>query len=129
VTTSAPRSPAAALQVARAGYGMALVLAPGPAIHLATGRLATRRACRVAQVLGARHLVQATLTIIAPTPAILAAGGQVDAVHTASMLLLAAVSRAGRRAALADAVAEAAFAAAGFSASGGDVVSPLSFGR
>jgi len=114
VTTSAPRSAAAALQVARAGYGMALVLAPGPAIHLATGRLATRRACRVAQGLGARHLV----TIIAPTPAILAAGGQVDAVHTASMLLLAAVSRAGRRAALADAVAEAAFAAAGFSASG-----------
>ncbi len=54
----------------------------------------------------------------------LAIGGQVDAVHTASMLLLAAVSRAGRRAALTDALTEAAFTAAGFSASGGGLVKP-----
>jgi hypothetical protein len=127
VTPSAQRTVAVALQLARAGYGMALVLVPGPALRLATGRLPTRRACRVAQVLGARHLVQATLTTIAPTPAILAVGGQVDAVHTASMLVLAAVSRAGRRAALTDALTEAAFAAAGFSASGGNVGQPLSF--
>ena len=119
MTTLARRSAAVALQLVRAGYGMALILAPGPAIRLATGRLPTRRACRVAQVLGARHLVQATLTTIAPTPVVLAVGGQVDAVHTASMLMLAAVSRAGRRAALTDALTEAAFAAAGFSASGG----------
>jgi hypothetical protein len=129
VTVSGRRSAAVALQLVRAGYGMALVLAPGPAIRLATRRLPTRRACRVAQVLGARHLVQATLTTIAPTPVVLAVGGQVDAVHTASMLMLAAVSRAGRRAALTDALTEAAFAAAGFSASGGDVVGSISFGR
>jgi hypothetical protein len=126
VTPSAQRTVAVALQLARAGYGMALVLVPGPALR-ATGRLPTRRACRVAQVLGARHLVQATLTTIAPTPAVLAVGGQVDAVHTASMLVLAAVSRAGRRAALTDAMTEAAFAAAGFSASWGNVGQPLSF--
>jgi hypothetical protein len=126
VTTPARRSAAVALQLARAGYGMALILAPGPAIRLATGRLPSRRACRVAQVLGARHLVQATLTTIAPTPVVLAVGGQVDAVHTASMLMLAAVSRAGRRAALTDALTEAAFAAAGFSAFGGPVGQPLS---
>jgi hypothetical protein len=125
VTTSARRSAAVALQLVRAGYGMALVLAPGPAIRLATGRLPTRRTCRVAQVLGARHLVQATLTAIAPTPVVLAVGGQVDAVHTASMLMLAAVSRAGRRAALTDALTEAAFAAAGFSASGGHLVGSI----
>jgi hypothetical protein len=129
VTTSAQRSAAVALQLARAGYGMALVLAPGPAIRLATGRPPSRRACRVAQVLGARHLVQATLTTIAPTPAVLAVGGQIDAVHTASMLLLAAVSRAGRRAALTDAFTEAAFATAGISASGGDVAGSISLGR
>jgi hypothetical protein len=41
---------------------------------------------------------------------VLAIGGQVDAVHAASLLLLAAVSRAGRRAALTDALTEAAFA-------------------
>jgi hypothetical protein len=128
VTTSARRSATVALQLVRAGYGIALVLAPGPAIRLATGHLPSRRACRVAQVLGVRHLVQATLTTIAPTPLVLAVGGQVDAVHTASMLMLAAVSRAGRRAALTDALTEAAFAVAGFSASGTDLGCLLSGG-
>jgi hypothetical protein len=108
-----------ALQVVRATYGAALVLVPGPAIRLATGRLPSRQACRVARVLGTRHLIQAALTAAAPGRAVLALGGQVDAVHAASMLLLAAVSRAQRRAAVTDALTEAAFAAAGFSASGG----------
>ena len=67
----------------------------------------------MARVLGTRHLIQAALTAAAPRPAVLAIGGQVDAVHTASMVLVAAVSRAGRRAALTDALTEAAFTAAG----------------
>jgi hypothetical protein len=100
----------------RAAYGAALVLVPGPAIRLATGRLPSQRACRVARVLGTRHLIQAALTAAAPGSAALEIGGQVDAVHSASMLLLAAVSRAGRRAALTDALTEAALAAAGHSA-------------
>jgi hypothetical protein len=101
----------------RAGYGTVLVLAPGPAIGLATGRLPSRQTRRVAQVLGTRHLIQAMLTAVAPQPAVFAVGGQVDAVHAVSMLLLAAVSRAGRKAALTDALTEAALAAAGFLAS------------
>jgi hypothetical protein len=108
-----------ALQIVRATYGVALVLVPGPAIRLATGRLPSRQACRVMRVLGTRHLIQAALTAAAPEPAVLALGGQVDTVHTASMLLLATVSPVGRRAALTDALTEAAFATAGFSASGG----------
>jgi hypothetical protein len=135
------------LQKARAAYGAALVFVPGPVIWLATGRRPSRRTCRVAQVLGFRHLIQAALTTAVSTtaapataapataapataapataarePAVLAIGGQVDAVHAASMLLLAAVSRGGRRAALTDALTEAAFAAAGLAASGGDLV-------
>jgi hypothetical protein len=104
-----------ALQLARAGYGAALVLAPGPAILLATGRLPGRRACRVARLLGARHLAQATLTALTPLP-VFGAGAGVDALHAASMLMLAAVDRAARRAALTDTVAEAAFAATGLAA-------------
>jgi hypothetical protein len=115
-------------QKLRATYGAALVLAPGPVIWLATGQRPSRRACRVAQVLGIRHLIQAALTVAVPEPAVLAIGGQVDAVHAASMLLLAAVTRAGRRAALTDALTEAVFAAAGFSASG-VVWSPLGQAR
>ena len=109
--------PARGLQKARVAYGAALILVPGPVIWLATGQLASRRARRVAQVLGVRHLIQAALTAAAPEPAVLSIGGQVDAVHAASMLLLAAVSRRGRRAAGADALTEAVFAATSWSAS------------
>jgi len=104
------------LLLTRAGYGMVLVLAPGPVIGLVTGRAPSRRTCRVARLLGTRHLIQAALTAVAPRPEVFAIGGQVDAVHSASMLL-AAVRPAERGAALTDALAEAALAAAGFSAS------------
>ena len=71
----------------------------------------------MARVLGARHLAQVALTALVRRPETFAAGGEVDAVHATSMLLLAAASGPERRAALADALAEAAFAAAGFSIS------------
>ncbi len=109
--------PGHVLQVIRAGYGLALVLAPGPLIRLATGRPPSRRTCWTARVLGARHLIQTALTAVAPQPAVFAVGGQVDTLHATSMVLLAAVSRSGRRAALTDALTEAAFAAVGFAAS------------
>ena len=104
----------------RVGYGAALVLMPGTTIFLATGRVPGKRTRRVAQVLGVRHLAQAALTALAPRPGVFAIGWQVDAVHAASMLLLAGASRAVRSAALTDALTEAAFAAAGFSASIGE---------
>jgi hypothetical protein len=111
-----PRRATTALQLVRAGYGAALVLVPGPVIRVATGRPPGRLARRTARLLGLRHLAQAALTAAAPSPGTFAAGGDVDSVHAASMVLLAAISRSGRRAALTDALAEAAFAAAGFSA-------------
>lgn len=107
--TAGPR----ALQLVRAAYGTALVVRPGPVIQLATGRLPGRRACWVARVLGVRHLVQAALTLALPRPELLAAGAEIDTVHAASMLLAAAVSEPVRRAALADALVETTFAAAG----------------
>ena len=63
-----------ALQMARASYGVALLLQPGLVIRLATGRLPGQRACRVARLLGARHLAQATLTAVAPLPAVFGGG-------------------------------------------------------
>jgi hypothetical protein len=99
----------------RAGYGVLLVAAPGVVIHLATGQPPGRRARRIARLLGARHLFQAAVSAFAPAPGVLAAGAGVDALHTASMLMLAAVDRSSRRAALTDALAESLFAAAGFS--------------
>jgi hypothetical protein len=103
----------ALLQLTRASYGVALVMAPGPVIRLATGRFPGRRARRVAQLLGARHLVQAALTAVSPRPAVFALGAEVDVAHAASMLMLAAAYSAARRTALTDALAESLFAAAG----------------
>ena len=112
------------LQRIRVGYGGGLVFMPGTTIFLATGRLPSRRTCRVAQVLGARHLAQAALTAAAPRPEAFAIGALVDAVHATSMLLLGVVSRPGRWPALTDAMTEAAFAAAGYSASIGKSAIP-----
>jgi len=120
MTTQTPRVTAAAsakgraLNMTRASYGVALVLAPGPAILLATGRLPGHRARRVARLLGARHLVQAALNAAVPFPAVFTAGAAVDAVHAASMLMLAAVDRSVHKAALTDALIEGLFAGAGF---------------
>jgi hypothetical protein len=122
--TSAPGGPAATasgralLATIRAVYGVLLVAAPGVVIHLATGEPPGRRECRMARLLGARHLVQAGVSAFAPVPGVLAAGAGVDVLHTASMIMLAAVDRRARRVALTDALAESLFAAAGFSCAG-----------
>jgi hypothetical protein len=113
---TAPAAAGRALQLARVGYGTALVLAPGVVIFLATGRPPGRRTRWVARLLGARHLAQAALTAVAPLPEVFTMGAQADALHAASMVLLATVDRPARQAALTDAVAEAVFAAVGFSA-------------
>jgi hypothetical protein len=113
----APGNAAAArrLQLARAGYGVALVMAPGLVSYLATGRFSGRRARRVAQLLGTRHLAQAAVTAAVPVPEVFELGAAVDTVHAASMVMLAPASGTAWRAVLVDALAEAVFAAAGFS--------------
>jgi hypothetical protein len=86
----------ALLQMTRAGYGTALIVAPGPVICLATGRSPGRGECRAARLLGARHLVQAAVTALAPLPGVFATGAAVDAVHAASMLLRPSYSSVSR---------------------------------
>jgi len=103
------------LQLIRASYGVALVMAPGLVIYLATGRFPSRRVRRVAQVLGTRHLAQAAVTAAIPVPEVLELGAAVDTGHAASMVMLAPAGGTAWPAALLDALAEAAFAAVGFS--------------
>jgi len=136
---AARRTPAAAentpaarrLQLTRASYGVALVMAPGLVIYLATGRFPSRRARRVAQLLGTRHLAQAAVTAAVPVPEVFALGAAVDAGHAASMLMLAPAGGTAWRAALLDALAEAVFAAAGWgwARSAGAGKAELSCGR
>jgi len=114
---AAASASAALLQVARAGYGGALLIVPGPVIRLATGRPAGRRARAVARVLGARHLLQAGLTAVTgPGGTSLGVGAAVDLVHAASMAALGLADRQVRRLTLPDALIETTFAAAGVSA-------------
>ena len=108
----------ASLGAIRACYGAALLLAPGPLIRICTGYPADSRVRLTARALGARHLIQAALTVGAgpgsgPGAGGLAAGAAVDLMHAASMAGLAAVSRPLRRTALTDAMLETALAAAG----------------
>ncbi len=105
------------ISLVRAGYGVGLVAVPGLLIGL-TGQRPDRRACTVARVLGARHLIQAGLTVAAQrsdpgSPVVLGGGVAVDLLHASSMVALGAVDEGVRRAALSDAAVETGLAAAG----------------
>jgi len=98
--------------LARAGYGAALLCAPGPLIGAVTGRPPGPRARTVARVLGARQLAQAAVTVCAPASEVVAVGAVVDLLHAASMFALAAVDQTPRRAEFADGLAATALAVA-----------------
>ncbi len=98
--------------LARAGYGTALLCAPGPMIAACTRRTPTPRARRVARVLGLRHLGQAAITVWAPERPVVAAGVVTDLVHAASMVAFAAADRSLRRAELTDALVATTLAVA-----------------
>jgi hypothetical protein len=65
-------------------------------------------------VLGGRHIAQAVLSAARPTPAVLALGAGTDVLHSASMIMLAALDRPRRRLGLSDGLMAAAFAASGW---------------
>jgi hypothetical protein len=101
----------------RAGYGVALIGVPGLLIGL-TGQKPGRRACAVARVLGARHLIQAGVTAVSQLTdpggsVVLGGGAAVDVLHATSMVVLGGVDPHVRRAALSDAAVETALAMAG----------------
>ena len=96
--------------LARAGYGTALLCAPGPMIGVVTGRPPSRRARRVARILGLRHLAQAVITALNPGPEVVGLGVVVDLLHAASMFAFAAVVPDLRQAELADALAATSLA-------------------
>jgi hypothetical protein len=113
-TTVSPAARRSRLLVplARAGYGAALLCAPGPMIGVVTGLPPSRRARQVARVLGVRHLAQAAITALNPGPEIVALGVVVDLLHAASMFAFAAVVPDLRRAEFADALAATTLAVA-----------------
>ncbi len=113
-TTASPAAGRLRLLVplARAGYGAALLCAPGPIIGVVTGRPPSPRARQVARVLGVRHLAQAVITVLNPGAEVVGLGVVVDLLHAASMFAFAAVVPDLRDAELADALAASALALA-----------------
>jgi hypothetical protein len=100
----------------RGSYGVLLVSVPGSLIRLAGGSAGNPRARAVARLLGVRHLTQAALAAVGPSPALLALGAEVDLLHSASMMALGGADAPSRRIAFIDGVVAAAFAADGIAA-------------
>jgi len=97
----------------RAGYGAALLAAPGAVVRLYSAGRSDPRARAIARLLGARHLLQALVTADRPAPVVVALGAETDLAHAASMVLLAAADPPHRRPAMIDALAAGSFALAG----------------
>lgn len=97
------------LGIARAVWGLAAVCAPATLVRLVAGAPADHRAVVVTRILGARHLVQAAGSGLAPGSAVLAVGTWVDGLHCLTALGLALVDRRRARAALVDAAIAASF--------------------
>jgi len=92
------------IELVRAGWGAALLLWPRPVLeHLRHVRVDTKSVA-VTRILGARHLTQAVLSGVQPSPEVLAIGVWVDAVHAMTALGLAVTDRCRARAGLIDTV-------------------------
>jgi len=101
------------IALARVVYGLSLVAAPNPLLHMISGQRATPRERALTRVLGARLLAQGAVTDVRPDAVSVALGAEVDLVHAASMLVWAAVDRQSRRLTLMSAALAGLFAAAG----------------
>ncbi|MFZ2174111.1 MAG: hypothetical protein WAW17_08775 [Rhodococcus sp. (in: high G+C Gram-positive bacteria)] len=113
------------LVMIRLGYGMLQLSAPNLVPARVLAQPLRRGEQVVVRVLGARHLLQAAVTTAVPTPAVLRIGAGVDAVHAATMIV-AALDRRRRRAAVAEMLCARGFGAAGLWAARHCVDVPIS---
>ena len=86
------------------------MVAPREILSRVHGVEVDRKAIVVTRILGARHLAQAMLLGVNPSPEVVAAGVWVDAVHSATALGLAVVNRHRARGGITDAIVAAAWA-------------------
>ena len=102
------------IECMRAGWGAVLLVAPGRVLTSVRMVRVDRKSLIVARILGARHIVQATLSGINPSPEMLAAGVWVDTVHSMTALGLAVVDRRRIQGGVADAIVAALWAGLGW---------------
>jgi len=102
------------IELARAGWGGALLFAPRVVLNRVHHVEVDTKSVLVARVLGARHLTQAALSGINPSPEVLAMGVWVDVAHASTAVALAVVDRTRARAGLADAAVAGLWAGVGW---------------
>jgi hypothetical protein len=110
LTASTARVEPRSLAAVMVGWGALLLTATRPLLRRLSGSRPSSRDVAVTRVLGVREVAQGVVLAVAPRTA--AVGGAVDALHAASMLLLAVLSRRHRRAALVSAAVAALLATA-----------------
>jgi hypothetical protein len=98
------------IEIVRTAWGTVLLVAPRKILSQVHGVEVDRKATVVTRILGARHLVQAMLSGINPSPEVVAAGVWVDAVHSTTALGLAVVNPHRARGGITDAIVAAAWA-------------------
>ena len=104
------------IELLRATWGTALLLAPEQVLSWGHHLRVDSTSLTVARILGARHLAQAALSGIRPSPEVLAMGIWVDAAHAATALGLAATDRHRVRAGLIDTAVATVWALTGYRA-------------
>ena len=102
------------IEILRAAWGAALLCAPRPVLEQVNHASVDATSLAVARILGARHLAQAVLSGLSPTPEVLAMGVWVDAVHAGTAAALVVVDPARSRAGIADAAVAATWAGLGY---------------
>lgn len=103
-----------AVELVRAGWGAALVVAPERVMESVHHIEVDTKSVVVVRILGARQLTQAVLSGVRPSSEVLAMGVWVDTVHALTAVGLAAVDRARARGGLTDAAVAGLWAAAGY---------------
>lgn len=93
--------------LARLGYGAALVVRPQAVARRLAGVELDRRAGLVARALGLRHVAQAVVAVRSDGPDTRRVGRRLDGAHALSMLVLAAWAPGRQRVALVDATVAA----------------------
>ena len=102
------------IELARAGWGSAMLFAPRIVLARVHHVEVDTKSVLVARVLGARHLTQAALSGVNPSPEVLAMGVWVDVAHASTAVALAVVDRTRARAGLTDTAVAGLWASAGY---------------
>jgi hypothetical protein len=102
------------IEILRAAWGAALLIAPRRVLTDIHHVTVDRKSLVIARILGVRHLSQAALSGVSPSPEVLAMGVWVDLAHAGTALGLAGADRSRARAGLTDTAIAATFAGLGY---------------